>query len=405
MKSYSIAMVAACPFPANYGSPGAIRELCETLSEMGHAVHIVTYPDGENLSVGNSRLHRVSYGGKSAGTRVGPSANKLIIDILLVLKLCQVIWKEKVQIIHAHNYEGGLAGVIAKFCTWKPLVYNSVNLMSDELHTYGVIKPAFLAKWLAAVLDWFVPIFPDHIIAITQQLYDWHLAHGVPEKRLSMVPLGVTPAMFAKADSEKFRDKYSVGSRPVVMYTGINSAFQRVDYLLRAFTVVLKAQPSALLMIISPLENETNYPANVELAKSLGISESVIFIGPHTLEDLPHYLALATVTVVPRPECPGHPVKLLNYMMAAKPTVCFAGGAKGVTHLHDAFIVPNHDWTAMGAAILTVLRDPVLAQRLGANARETVLNDFDWRILAKRVELIYAGLDSRTNVVKNAATA
>src|SRR5580700_3098870 len=122
MKSYSIAMVAACPFPANYGSPGAIRELCETLSEMGHAVHIVTYPDGENLSVGNSRLHRVSYGGKSAGTRVGPSANKLIIDILLVLKLCQVIWKEKVQIIHAHNYEGGLAGVIAKFCTWKPLV-------------------------------------------------------------------------------------------------------------------------------------------------------------------------------------------------------------------------------------------------------------------------------------------
>jgi 1,2-diacylglycerol 3-alpha-glucosyltransferase len=387
-------MVAACPFPVNYGSPGAIRELAETLSEMGHDIHIVTYPDGDNLSVGSARLHRVSYWRKSAGPQVGPSGNKLLIDVLLVVKLCQVIWREKIEIIHAHNYEGGLAGVLAKFCTWKPLIYNAVNLMSDELHTYGVIKPAFLAKWLAAVLDWFLPIFPDHIIAITQQLYDWYVNHGIPASRLTLVPLGVKAEMFEKADGEKFRSKYGIGSRPVVMYTGINNAFQRVDYLLRAFTIVLREEPSALLMIVSPLANEANYPANLALAKELGISESVIFVGPHALEDLPHYLAMATATVVPRPECPGHPVKLLNYMMAGKPIICFAGSAKGVTHLHDALIVPNHDWEEMGKAISIVLRDAALANRLGANARETVVNNFDWRILAKKIELIYARLYS-----------
>ena len=42
-------MVAACPFPVNYGSPGAVRELALTLSEMGHNVHIVTYPEGQDL--------------------------------------------------------------------------------------------------------------------------------------------------------------------------------------------------------------------------------------------------------------------------------------------------------------------------------------------------------------------
>jgi 1,2-diacylglycerol 3-alpha-glucosyltransferase len=387
-------MVAACPFPVNYGSPGAIRELSETLSEMGHDVHVVTYPDGDNLSVGTARLHRVSYWRKSAGPQVGPSGNKLFIDLLLVIKLCQVIWREKIEIIHAHNYEGGLAGVVAKFCTWKPLIYNAVNLMSDELHTYGFIKPAFLAKWLAAVLDWFLPIFPDHIIAVTQQLYDWYVNHGIPASRLTLVPCGVKPEMFDKADGERFRSKYRIGSRSVVMYAGINNAFQRVDYLLRAFTIVLKEEPSALLMIVSPLANEPNYPANVALARELGISENVIFVGPHELEDLPHYLAMATATVVPRPECPGHPIKLLNYMMAGKPIICFAGSAKGVTHLHDALIVPNHDWEEMGKAISLVLRDSALAKRLGANARETVVNNFDWRILAKKIELIYARLYS-----------
>jgi 1,2-diacylglycerol 3-alpha-glucosyltransferase len=385
-------MVAACPFPVNYGSPGAIRELAQTLSEMGHDVHIVTYPEGDDLPIGNARVHRAGRLDRSQRTQVGPSLRKVWIDLLLVIKLCRVIWSEKIEIIHAHNYEGGVAGVIAKVCTGKPLVYNAVNLMADELDTYGFIKPAFLAKWFAAALDTFIPIFPDHIIAVTQELNDWFVRRGVKSKRLTLIPCGVRPELFEGADPSELLSQYEVGSRPVVMYTGINSAFQRVDYLLRAFTVVVKSEPSALLMIVSPLSNEPNYAANFELAKSLEISQNVIFVGPHELDELRHYLAMASVTVVPRPECPGHPIKLMNYMMAAKPIVCFAGAAKGVRHLHDAFIVPDHDWEKMGEAIVTVLRDPALGKRLGTHARETVLNHFDWRMLAKKVELIYGDL-------------
>src|SRR5262249_42977619 len=131
IKRYSIAMVAACPFPVNYGSPAAIRELSETLSEMGHNVHVVTYPYGDNLSVGKARVHRVARLGTCGGPHVGPSKSKPLLDFLVLLKLCHVIRKEKTEIIHAHNYEGGLAGIFAKFITRRPLVYNSVNLMSD----------------------------------------------------------------------------------------------------------------------------------------------------------------------------------------------------------------------------------------------------------------------------------
>ena len=108
-------MVAACPFPVNYGSPAAIRELSETLSEMGHDVHVVTYPFGEDLSVGGAHVHRVRHWRKSAVLQVGPSKDKPMLDFLLVRKLCQVIREQKIDIIHGHNYEGGLAGVAAKF--------------------------------------------------------------------------------------------------------------------------------------------------------------------------------------------------------------------------------------------------------------------------------------------------
>jgi glycosyltransferase involved in cell wall biosynthesis len=79
-------------------------------------------------------------------------------------------------------------------------------------------------------------------------------------------------------------------------------------------------------------------------------------------------------------------------MLAGKPIVCFEGAAKGLRHLHDAFIVPNHDCEALGKGIITLLKDRELAERLGINARTTVINDFDWRRICQRIERIYDGL-------------
>src|SRR5438067_1154707 len=238
-------------------------------------------------------------------------------------------------------------------------------------------------------LDLFVPSFPDHITAVSPELRHWFVDHGVPPRKIDMVPAGIEPEMFDHAEPEKFRSSYKADGRPTVMYTGVLNAFQRIDYLLRAFALVLKEEPRARLLMVSPLRSEAHEHEHKQLAARLGIGEAVVWIAPHPLHDLPSYLALADVTVVPRPDCPGHPVKLLNYMLAGKPSVCFAGAAKGVRHLHDAFVVPDHDWTALGNGIVTLLRDPPLATRLAANARETVLTEFDWRQICPKIERIY----------------
>jgi 1,2-diacylglycerol 3-alpha-glucosyltransferase len=391
-RPVSVVMVAACPFPVNYGTPGAIRELTVTLSEMGHDVHVVTYPNRQDLPVGQAKIHRVGGEKNPDDLSAGPSTGKIFLDLLMLRELCRVVRQEKIQIIHAHNYEGALIGLFAKLITGRPVVYNAVNLMSDELASYRFIRPKFLANWLGHFLDWFVPPLPDHIIAVTTELYQWLLEHGIKKEKLTMIPCGIRPAMFDHPDRNRFRQKYGIGDRPVVMYTGINSAFQRVDYLVRAFSIVAKEDPEPLLMIVSPLDNEPDLPASQALAKELGIEDRVLWIGPHPLSDLKDYLAAADVTVVPRPECPGHPIKLLNYMISGKPIVCFAGAAKGVTHLHDAFIVKDHDWQEMAQAILKLMREPELSQTLGLNARRTAIDNFDWEVLSRKVADIYKTL-------------
>jgi glycosyltransferase involved in cell wall biosynthesis len=387
---YSIAMVAACPFPANFGSPASIREMSDTLSDMGHNVHIVTYPTGqEEISVRRAKVHRIAPFRPERNARVGPSSKKFVLDFQLLWLLCRVIRREQIDIIHAHNYEAALVGLMAKWLTRRPLLYNAVNTMADELAGYRFIRPAWLAHGLARGLDWFTPIFPDHITAVSPELRTWLIDQGVPAAKVDLVPAGIEPELFDHPEPEKFRQRYQLDGRPIIMYTGVLNAYQRIDYLLRAFAVALREKPEALLLMVSALVSEAEEKEYRQLAAALGISRSVIWISPHTLKDLPSYLALADVCVVPRPECPGHPVKLLNYMLAGKPIVSFAGGAKGVRHMHDAFVVPNRDCEALGRGIVTLLNDRKLAAELGANARATVLANFDWRHICAKIERIY----------------
>jgi 1,2-diacylglycerol 3-alpha-glucosyltransferase len=382
-------MVAACPFPANYGSPGAIREMAESLATLGHDVNIVTYPFGENLPVKRAKISRCWGWSKKARIYSGPSVEKLFLDLFLLIKLCRVITSQNIEVIHAHNYEGALIGFVAKVLTGRPLLYNAVNLMSDELPTYEFLRPRFIAEGIARFLDFVVTRVPDGFIAITEDLRSALLKRGVSPDRIALVPCGVILDMFERADPEPLRKRYAIGHRPLVMYTGINSPIQRLDYLLRAFALVLRKFPDALLMVLSPLYGDTHLPKNRQLAAELGIDASVVWVEGHELKDLPSYLAMASITVISRPDMPGHPIKLLNYMAAATPIVCSAGAAKGLRHLHDAFLTRDHDWNDLAEGIVMLLKDRLLAERLANNARQTVVRNFDWLTLCGRVGEMY----------------
>ena len=85
-------MVAACPFPANHGSAASIREMSDTLTDMGHNVHIVTYPFGQDdIHVRRAKVHRTASFRPESNAKVGPSADKFVLDFQLLRLLCGVI--------------------------------------------------------------------------------------------------------------------------------------------------------------------------------------------------------------------------------------------------------------------------------------------------------------------------
>ena len=191
-KKLKIAMVAACPFPVAQGSQVYIEQMSTALAQRGHQVHLVCYHFGTHDEEYNFSVHRIPRITSYSRFRAGPSLQKPFLDLLLTIKLWQVIKKEKIDIIHAHNYEAPLAGFIVRTVTGVPVVFNSHNVLSDELYTYFRL-PFFkrLAQSVAHYLDNFIPKRADFCITVSEESINFLIKKGVSPDRVAFIPPGI----------------------------------------------------------------------------------------------------------------------------------------------------------------------------------------------------------------------
>jgi 1,2-diacylglycerol 3-alpha-glucosyltransferase len=395
MPPYSIAMVAACPFPANHGTPAAIKEMSEELARRGHSIRVVTYPLSHDIPVAGVKIDRVAHVGSNREVNVGPSYQRLVFDALLLVKLFQVVRTHQVELIHAHNYEAMLIGGIVGRITGVPVIYNAINTMIDELPSYNFFRPRWLASGLAKVLDYVVPRMADVIIADTEELRSFILDQGVEPERVITIHSGVRPEMFQAGDGTHVRKRFAVRGGPLIVYTGTFDEFQGLDYLMAAFQIVHQRKPTASLLLAGSTIKASDRAKYQRMAAELGFAAR-FEITSCTLEELPDFLAAADVAVVPRPNSPGIPTKLLNYMAAGNAIVSFRGSATILQHKVTAFLVEPATAGNFAQGILSVLNEPALAQKLRTNVRSFVLGRFDWPSIATRLEVVYASLATKS---------
>jgi 1,2-diacylglycerol 3-alpha-glucosyltransferase len=159
--------------------------------------------------------------------------------------------------------------------------------------------------------------------------------------------------------------------------------------LLQGMRIVVDRLPEARLLLVANVATAEDLQECRRMIAVLDLERHVAIVMHRSFAEIPLFLAAADVTVVPRPQCPGFPVKLLNYMAAGKPIVVFEGSAKGLQHLHSALVVPDHDWHALGYGMLTLLQDPALAHSLGQSARRWAHEHLSWPTLAEKIENVY----------------
>ena len=250
-----LCVLAACPFPANHGTPGSIRELVEATAERGHEVHVVTYHIGDDLPVKGVTVHRIPDWTGDHGVIVGPTRYRPLYDFQMIFTAIRTIFRYKLDLIHAHGYESALVAACCRPVVRRPVLYSAHNRMGDELASYDFFRSKRLANGLAWLLDRSVPRIGDVCIPHSVNLQQFLYERGLAKRCEPVLNFGIDVSEEPQRSCSQVRSRMGLGDDPIVLYSGVIDQFQRLDLLLGAMTHVLRRVPRAKLLLLATIRN------------------------------------------------------------------------------------------------------------------------------------------------------
>jgi spore coat protein SA len=215
-------------------------------------------------------------------------------------------------------------------------------------------------------------------------------------------------------EARAVREHYGLGEEPVVLYAGKIRESKGVGLLLAAMHRVWEKFPRAVLVLVGGTEfgrgrtkRETPFfkQFREQVARATG---RVILTGfvPH--EDMPKTYLVGDVFAAPSQKPEGMPMVLLEASACGLPLIATRlGGIPEVLQdgKNGLLVDSPNDPVELAEKIMTLLKDSALAQRLGRQGRDRILERFSWQRIAQEQEAVYdrivgggpgkAGLSSR----------
>jgi glycosyltransferase involved in cell wall biosynthesis len=229
----------------------------------------------------------------------------------------------------------------------------------------------------------------DRLVGNSHAVVDYYRDLGVPDDRLAMIYSGVSDEEPPTIDPRAIRaDLGFEVDAPLILFAGRLAEQKRVDDLLKALDLLQHVQPDVRTVIAGdgPLRVRLE-----ETAHAYHLDGRVKFLGHRN--DIPRLLAAADLVVLPS-AYEGLPNVVLEAMRFRKPVV--ATRAPGTTEViidgQTGLLVPIGDAPLLARAIRDVVRDRVLASKLGEAGRARVEGQFRVDTMVAQFASLYEGL-------------
>jgi glycosyltransferase involved in cell wall biosynthesis len=307
-----VLLLAPQPFFEVRGTPLAVAALARTLGALGHAIDLLTFPQGEPWSAPRVR-HLRSFKLTSGRVRPGFSVAKALQDLPFTLKARRLVRTGAYDVVHAVE-EAAL--LIAPFV---PQGVKFVVDMDSDLGEQLAHSKAALARVLA---PWARSLHErslrraDLVIVINERLAATARA---AHPRVLVHRLEDPPLVSALTDEDRtaaaaLRRELRLGDGPVSLYTGNFEPYQGVDLMARAAA----AMGGGMFVFVG---GEPEDIAAVKGSLTVEVLERVRFVGKQAPETLPRWMAMADVLVSPRILGGNTPFKIYTYLASGKPIV------------------------------------------------------------------------------------
>lgn len=308
---------------------------------------------------------------------------------LLVAFVCRLTAKSPIiairsagsgELTKSHSKVSLLAGSLDASASWLE-VDERLQASGGRVHVDSDLESlARMGKPIVALTRYLLRSTHAAVVVLSSRMERSLAEHHFNPLDVQLIPNGV--------DITRFQPTFTGASfdeRAQVVTCVAGLRYEKgIDVLLQAWHLVNKQAPQARLIIVG----KGSLQGQLErMAEVLGIADSVEFTGLRS--DIPDLLHRSGLAVLPS-RWEGMPNAVLEAMACGLP--CVATRASGsediIVHGVNGLLVEPEDYKGMAQALLTLLNDPLLSQKYGHAARETIERHYSFEhVMDRYIEL------------------
>ena len=382
----NILMVTPYFHPVVGGLENYSYNVAKRLVQKGHNITVIC------SSRDNTDTHDTIDGIEISRLRPDFIASNTPVKLSLLFKLSQHIRKHKPDLVSAHT----------------PVVfYADAAAIASRLHhvpfslTYhnDSCKDAFPANAIVDAHNHSVNLLTLKLsqLIITPSPHCYNESRFLKrfKNKVVWIPPGVDTQKYEPKESTKLQSTYGLPLQSkIVLFVGQISrahAHKGIDYLIRSFRKVLDHIENVYLVLVGKGDMIPEYKRTCE---SLGMARNVVFTDFVDEDRLVEYYQSSHVLVLPTTTiAEGFGMVIVEANACGKPVVgTRIGGIQYVIRDGETgLLVPPRDSEALADALLDVLRQPCLYEKLAMGTRRRA-HEFCWDKIARKTEEVFQEL-------------
>lgn len=369
-RALRILSIGAFPFPYPQGSQVFAAAQARALSAAGAEVSFASYGTGQGEFPRELTWLPSSRALAPRSGRSGPSVVKPFADAALVSTVVQAHRTRAFDIAIAHNAEAAFIAAAARGMTGLRFVYVAHTVMREELSAYGPSQLRAILDGLGGIIDARAAASADAVIALSKAGVSALSPHVRDE--ISLIPPGLDPRDPPKEDAVRAACRAArVEPRRFFLYCGNLDGYQDLELLDQAARMFGND--------FGPVLVATHDASDAHRFPHLRVTGQRDYSNTRALQ------FAATALVATRRRTGGFPIKLLNYMEAARPIVAFRDVAEGLVDGVSARLLESAAGPeALAGALRELAEKPALALELGAAAHKHLIAHHSWPEIADR---------------------
>jgi len=378
-----------------------IQDVSEGLSKKGHDVVVLTadaitgrgwvdplfgkYSSKKEEMINGVRVRRLKthwpitstmYMLKKIAGRLLPHSIRNIVSLLSAGPYFSNLEKEfqkgSFDIIHVTAFPFGLIWLVWRTCEAlkKPFFCTPLIHFEDPDH-----KNPFLWKTLKNAFA---------VIACSNYEKEGMIRMGVTPSKIHLVPMGINPDQWQNPEGDKFRRKYRLEEKKIVLFAGTKSYHKGAIHLLQAVEKIRQKVKDLILVTIGLPTKEW------ENNRGLLHEENLLDLGYVSEEEKRDAFDACDLFVMPS-RYDSFGIVYLEAWRCGKPVIGAKVGAipEVIEEGKDGLLVEFGGVDQLVSAMLHLLKNPDLCKEMGEKGRRKVMKRFNWEKNIGRIEDVF----------------